>query len=445
MSGSYVRFIAEDKARNDFDGINRIVSTALCYNTAFGAFIVFSGMLGKPLIMRLFVRDASQAGMIDAIYLPALLLFSFNYVGNVFQSLLDGIQRMDVRNVAQITQKVIQVVLIVVFLEKGMGLAGLIMSGFIANGIFLVGSYALAKYLVPQFTLGFSLVDGHKFKSMFSYGLKSQVTNLCAWSNNNANKLILGASGMLTGVAYFDVAQKLETFVRTPPVSLFSSLIPAVSESHTLEDRSRLEALYRKASVALVRLIFPLCFFVLFNAAYITQSWVGRDFYASGYIVRVLVFGALVNLLTGIGTSFVRGINKPEIEMKYAVVSAVLNVAFCLFFVRDHGVNGAAWALALANILASLYFLVYFHRMEKIDNVWYLKHILLIPCAVAFLFNFPIALFNGSHGVLFFKKSGLIVLFFEGALMQLLCWLVMESTGMRLGKGWRGRTATREK
>ncbi len=276
MSGSYVRFIAEDKARNDFDGINRIVSTALCYNTAFGAFIVFSGMLGKPLIMRLFVRDASQAGMIDAIYLPALLLFSFNYVGNVFQSLLDGIQRMDVRNVAQITQKVIQVVLIVVFLEKGMGLAGLIMSGFIANGIFLVGSYALAKYLVPQFTLGFSLVDGHKFKSMFSYGLKSQVTNLCAWSNNNANKLILGASGMLTGVAYFDVAQKLETFVRTPPVSLFSSLIPAVSESHTLEDRSRLEALYRKASVALVRLIFPLCFFVLFNAAYITQSWVDK-------------------------------------------------------------------------------------------------------------------------------------------------------------------------
>jgi O-antigen/teichoic acid export membrane protein len=171
-------------------------------------------------------------------------------------------------------------------------------------------------------------------------------------------------------------------------------------------------------------MVFPVCSFVMFNASRITGSWLGAGFAEAAGLVSVMVAGSMVNLLTGIGSSFVRGIGKPEMEMKYALLSAFLNGAYCLLFVKGYGAYGAAWAISAASIIASVYFLMYFHLTEGIINRDYVRNILSVPLAISVLCNLPVMLMNDHMwpGV-FDSRSGLAVLAVEGLLLQLIVLL----------------------
>lgn len=417
VSSSYIRFVAAYHARKDREGVRQVIATAFFYSLCLAIVIIALGLLLKGPILSFVVRKQLDAVFTGRLYVLILLLFSLNYTGFVFKAVLDGLQRMDLANLLTVLQRTANFILSILLLKRGLGLSGLIISGLVASALFLVATYLVSIKLLPDLSLSPRLFSFAKLRDMVVFGVKYQTTTLCLWVTFNVNKIALGVVGALSTVAFFDVAQKISMAARNIPTGLLSALVPRASEIHARGDKEEMRQLYHKTTRILMVLIVPINFFILFNARYIVTAWVGEALLPSVIVVQLYTLGSIVNLITGTGTSIVRGINRPEIETKYLLLMTAINLGLLVALVRKYELIGAACAIMLAFILASLYFFYYYHRLEGISNRVFFRETLMLPLIWAILFSIAIYYINvamAAHGI----RPNLLYLLFEGILFQ---------------------------
>ncbi len=104
--------------------------------------------------------------------------------------------------------------------------------------------------------------------------------------------------------------------------------------------------------------------------------------------MQILAFGTFINLFTGIGTAFVRGIGKPRFEIQYMAVSAVLIVALLPILIHSRGIVGAALAYSIAQTVGSIYFLYLANRLFDIRWSMFIRRVM-IPVVLIFALIIP--------------------------------------------------------
>jgi O-antigen/teichoic acid export membrane protein len=88
---------------------------------------------------------------------------------------------------------------------------------------------------------------------------------------------------------------------------------------------------------------------------------------------QILVIGYCINVLTGMGTSMVRGIGKPEYETRYAVLTLVMQLVLSIVLVQILGFKGVLTSVLITTVTAALYFLITFHKLIG-ESFWQLAH-----------------------------------------------------------------------
>jgi O-antigen/teichoic acid export membrane protein len=109
----------------------------------------------------------------------------------------------------------------------------------------------------------------------------------------------------------------------------------------------------------------PLVSLAILAAFPVIRLLFGNDFVMAASSIQILAVAYGVNLFTGMGTTFVRGIGKPELEMYYALVISVLNVVLVHIFGWGFGYFGVLAGMATAIIAGSLFFIFLFHRVSQ--------------------------------------------------------------------------------
>jgi O-antigen/teichoic acid export membrane protein len=116
--------------------------------------------------------------------------------------------------------------------------------------------------------------------------------------------------------------------------------------------------------------------FLIFFAPQIIETWVGRGYPQSVYVMQILGVGTFINLFTGIGTACVRGMGKPRYEIQYMMVSAILILVLAVPLIRQLGIAGAAWAYCIGQTVGSLYFLWLANRLFDVSWPRFVKKVL---------------------------------------------------------------------
>ena len=360
---SFAKYIAEYHAKKDQGAINAVINCGLLFY--FGLSVLIIGLtliLREQILLLLKVPPSVYPESMFAI-LGMVLVFSLSNTFSIFEAILVGLQRMDIQNKILIFVSFFNVAGTFFFLEKGFGIRGLVINYGIVILITVLLNVFFSYRLVPYIRWGWSKVRRDIFRKLFNFGIKMQICNFAVMVHTQADKIILSHFLGLSFVTFYDLGQKAANAVRTLPMLLLTALVPAVSELEANNDRERLIRLYHRGSKYISLMVFPLIFFSIIVARELFNLWVGEGFNLAVLGFQILVIGYGINVLTGMGTSMVRGIGKPEYETRYAVLTLVMQLALSIILVQTIGFKGVLVSVLITAVTAAFYFLMTFHKM----------------------------------------------------------------------------------
>lgn len=359
---SLVKFISEYHTREEYEAINGIVSTGFSFyllSTMIGAGLVYTFSDGILHFFKIPLEIYGEAHFALMVIVGVLALSS---VSSVFQAIVTGLQRMEVINVTVIATSALNITGTIVSLELGYGLRGLIITQFVVVMVTaaLLGIYSFR--LLPSLKLGPSFLSIVSLQRLLGYGIKVQVTNVGALASLQTSKILIGYFLNLGLVAFYELGFKIAYTITSLPMLLISAITPAAAELEARNNDELLHELYARGSKYLFLVVAPMACFTILTAPSIMSIWMGEGYERSVLVIQALTLGFSFNLLTGVGTTMARGIGKPEYEMKYGLVTIVLNILLGVALITKLGFSGVLIATLLAAITGSTYFMSLFHR-----------------------------------------------------------------------------------
>ena len=374
--------VAEKLALRDYRGANRVFRISLAVLTVTGiAFTVLLYCGAGWLIEQHFVRDA-RAYLAIAALAPAIF---FVTVLSSFRGYFQGMQLMTPTAVSQIFEQLLRVGTMIAFayllLPRGLDWAA-------AGASFGAGPGAVAGLLVllwyywrhrPGMQQQIEQQEDIKQESIVSIisriaklALPVSLANIMLPVVSNIDLFIVPARLEVAGYA---VEQATELFgyltgMAVPLInlatiltaSLAASLVPAVSEAYTLNDR---KGIYRHMSTAMR--ISNLITIPSFIGLWLLATPISQMLYGTpnaGVSIAIMSVGIFLLGVQQVTTGALQGLGHTAIPVINMVVSAGVKIilSWWLTALPDLGIKGAAWATVADFGVAALLNMVFIYR-----------------------------------------------------------------------------------
>jgi O-antigen/teichoic acid export membrane protein len=425
LGASFVKHIAEYHARDDREGINGVYSTGMVFYLVVSAVLAglaytLIGPVLKILAPPPDMHGAARVVLILAI--PALILG--NFIG-VYQSVLNGLQRMDLSNKIMMLITVIHASGCVIALELGLGLVGLAMNQILSSiiGLGITAYYAYRQN--PSLLFNLRLVKDH-LPRLLPYGLNMQVSNLTVLVNSQFDKLVVNRFVDVSHVTFYDIASRIPSTARSFPGLPLAALLPASSELQATRGKTELYEFFARASKYVCVTAIPIFAALIMTADLVIEAWVGPGYEVSVLVVRILCIGYLLNALAGPVTPLAAGMGRSDYQRNYEAISLILNVSLSVLLINFYGFYGAACGTTIAMSVAAVYYLWSFHSLMERRLASFLRRIILKPalcslaaCLVCVGVNRVLLPYEGTG-----RTHALLMLLFMGCLFAL-CYVVL--------------------
>jgi O-antigen/teichoic acid export membrane protein len=350
LTGSVVKFIARYHALKDNKQAGEVLQTAAISI----AFIMgFLCLAVYPLLDNLLAFTIPAASMPQAMSILPWAVFSLwlGGIAGIFQSGLDGCQRMDIRNMLMIFGNIFFLIAAVWAVPK-FGLVGLAIVQSLQVILLMLGSwFALRTQFktLPWFPMNWSK---EKFQEMLSYAVYFQINSLVILLLDPLTKLLMSRYGGLSSAAYYEMASQLVLKLRALIIAANQVLVPAVAELHEISPE-KVRDIYLKSYRILFFVTIPFYASILITLPAVSILWIGYS------ELQFLLYGTI--LLVGWGLNTLSGpayfINLGTGDLKWNSIShvlmAILNVLFGTSLGALYGSVGVAIASMAALILGS--------------------------------------------------------------------------------------------
>ena len=363
FSGSVVKFVAKYAARGDERSVSGVIQTAaLSLALMMGTFI----LIGYPVIKWVLSLVVPSNSLTYAIsILPyALVSLWLTTITGVFQSGLDGFQRIYIRNFIVMGGSLFFAIICFIFARK-YGLIGLAYAQIINNAMILILSWILIKRLLPVLPVIPYQWDKSLFKEIVGYGINFQIISISNMLYDPITKAFLSKFGGLSMVGYYEMANKMVQQFRSLIVSSNQVLVPAIADLQE-NNPERIRSIYLTNYNLLFFLALPLYTLIIISTPFISEIWIGHYEKVFINIGIFLAIGNFLNTLAGPAYFSNLGIGSLKWNVIGHIAIAVLNIIFSAFLGFLFGGYGVVigWALALS--LGSAVIYISYHIDNKI-------------------------------------------------------------------------------
>lgn len=350
LSASVTRFVASFLARPEPAEAARVVETV--FLTLFAVLAVFLPLLYYPL-SRLLPHLFQGLSLEQARpLLPyALVSLWLSMIAAVFQSGLDGCQRMDLRAGVVVSGQGLMVVL-AIWLIPEHGLIGLAWAQ-IAQGMFLlVVGWLLLRLSLQEMPWIPYRWSWRRLRQMLAYGVNVQIAGVFMLLFDPLTKALMARFGGVEAAGYFEMANQVVLKARSLIVAANQAVVPTVAD---LVERSpeKIQGFYRQNILVLTFVAIPA--FALLDIWSGGLSWLllGRLEPQFLFLLHVSALAWLINLFAGpayfanLGSGRVGWNTISHVTMGTA--NGLLGWSLGLRF----GAEGVAWAYAVALVTGS--------------------------------------------------------------------------------------------
>ncbi len=358
---SFVKYIAEFYAKREFEKINQVINSGIIFYLIFSIISIILALIFINPVIALFKIPLYLRQEMLFVFVLGIILFSLSNTLGPFGAIQSGLQRMDISTKVGIAVSAFNAAGAVFFLEKGYGLPGLMINNALSFIINSILNILIAFKILPELRLNLFFLNKKMLASLFRFGYKLQVSRFANLISFQSDKLFITYFLNISFVAFYQLGYSIVSQARQIPLLLVSALVPAVSEMEAKQGKGPLKELYLQGSKYLIFISVPLLFFMIANASFIMLIWMGKGYGLAVLVIRILAVGYFAATVTGVASAIAAGTAKTELDMKFGIVMACLNIALNTFFVIKLGFIGVVIGTTSSLTFASIYYFMMFH------------------------------------------------------------------------------------
>lgn len=373
---AFNKFAAEYDRKKDYATLSSLLSTGILIVGAV-ATVALSALWiwTQPILAFLKVPEVYLADSATALILVSLCLLLRMSIGNVFY-VLSGLQRLDLQHKLSIFASIVEFATSIVLLSMDHGILALAYGHcagqFLSTGL----AWYFCKRLRPAIRFSPFLINRRSFMLVMSLGMRFQVLSGLAILFVQGVKVVISNRCGIAMVGVYELAEKLLSLSRALSGALIDPLMPAFANLQAGADRERAHSLFVHSSklVALTGMAALAGLFVY--AEPIIVAWTGVAEPTAAWTIRVMAFSHFIWVMTGPGSSVLRGKGILRLELTNAVLRTVLAAILIVPGVMTRRYEWIVLAIVVSRIAASLWFLVKFTQQQEHGFGWYFRDIL---------------------------------------------------------------------
>lgn len=381
-----VNGVARCRAREDWDGVNRTVSTALLYFVVTGALCCAIPILFRDQAIALFNIPKELTGEARTLIVIIALSVGMRLILSPLTATLEAFQRFDLVNRAYISALVFRSVGSLAAIFAGYGLVEMAWIILIAQTGENLWNYLSVRRVVPRYRVAPGLVESRTLRGLFGYGKHSAVMVIANMFSLQGPATVITLLLGPAAVAFFALPQRLLLYA-TEALAKVSDVTSSVTAEFD-ETRSR-ERVWRIAVLTnrtCFTLFMPLAIFLWFYGSALLELWVSAEVAVeSGPVMRVM----LVYFLFAVAGQYNAGAvligQAKHAPFAWGIVAEVVLTVGALFVVVPlYGVIGAAWVVTIAILLIrGVYLAILICRVNGFSIADYLASIYARPLVSA--------------------------------------------------------------
>jgi O-antigen/teichoic acid export membrane protein len=378
-----IKLLAEDRAHQDSDAQNSLLSATLQLYAAIGLI----GMVAIMLLADWFARSVFQvpADLVD----QAVIVFrlaGIGFLGSVWMSwgsaVTMGLHRFDLNYSVSVPFSAAGTLIGLGVVYAGYGVVGYVLTRILftvaASPTYLI----LIRYLLPDFKFRWKLdkVAIRRVRGYLGYGTFNRIISSLV---SRFDQTLLGIWAGVGTAGIYSVPFLVVNSLSCMLAYMLGFIFPMASELQSLEQMDSLRDIFIRASrfiAALAGLIFiPL----LILGDLFLALWTPTISTKAAGVLRLLALAGYIGTLTAsLPNSVMMGLGKMRQFTIYTTIRAIILAVFCFIFIRPLGIEGAGWALLLTCGVDIIYFVIVLRRHLQIALTHlflgaYLKPILL--------------------------------------------------------------------
>jgi O-antigen/teichoic acid export membrane protein len=344
LGRALVKFVA-DALHQTSPKLSEIVSLSMAAQLAAGLIGGALFMLATPLLVRdVFNVSPVAAGEALGVFRVVGLSVPVVLVMAGQRAVLDGAQRFDLGASLKMLGSVAALVIPAIGAVMGVSLV-VIMLGVLVSRLVVCGLYAIAiRHALPELRWVRSR-DWSLLKRLVSFGRWVLVSNTVSPLLVYFDRFALVSIAGLAAAGFYTAPYEGVVRLLLIPVSLFGSLLPALTSAEAGRDRTRFTQMVSASERVLVPLMaLPLAVVFVF-APEILGVWLGAQYAAqSAVALRWLAAGVFANSLANPLFVALYAKNRPDLPAKFHLLELAIHVPLTIYLIHAFGIAGAAAA-----------------------------------------------------------------------------------------------------
>ena len=383
------KYVAELYWKRDFQVINQLFQTAWTTSLITGAVALIILIAPRELLAEAFFRGGPEVDAVTAfaIYIAAFGLFT-SIVLEVISAIPAALQRFDVCNAINVFVGIIRSLGPVIVLACGYSIRAVLIIVLASNLLAVLAFITSSRILLP----GLSLLPRFSwpvFQKLFRFSLPLLSSALFSLIIVRVDRFILAYYMPLAAVTFFTLPYTIAEKAYTGVANVTSVVLPFTSELNSIGVHDKVHQLYLQSTKIMILVILPFTIILLTLPGPILRFWVGPEYAEQGTVILILLAaGTFLNAVSGIATATSLGVGRVWIPAIFAFAASVLSLVFNLALIPLYGINGAAFAFLLPQLMLGPLFVGVVTRMLNF-SLWVLLRRGFLPpliCAAAQLF-----------------------------------------------------------
>ena len=374
LNGAVTKYLAEYKALNDKALITELLGTTLTTYTLLG-------LVGGTLIW--FLAGWFTKGLFaipQQFYDQSIWAFRLTGVG-FFLSMISwwgssiptGLQRFDVINGISIGFGTLTTLSTLVAVLLGYGLLGVVWVNLFSNVLAIIAYLISERKLLPEISLRFSF-NRYMFKRTVWFGMYMVAFRIFSLLFAQLDSLLIGMWIGPIAITFYMVPMQVAQIVHGVNGKMMQIIFPMVSELSVMGDKKNIDRIFVRG----LNLCLVIGLAVAVPLAAVTEPllrfWMSPEIARQSTIVmELLVLTFLFAGLTAHITSFLGGINYPQLVTLGSVISGFSGLIFYTLLIKLFGINGAAFAKFLSIIITIFYYLAVCRCVGKVYLIFFAR------------------------------------------------------------------------
>ena len=319
-----------------------------------------------PLLSRIIAHVFESEHQLDALsLLPyAMLSLWFSIVVDVFQSGLDGCQRMDLRAGLVLAGQMLLFALALLLVPQ-FGLIGLAWAQIGQGVSLLIIGWWLLRRRLPQL----SRVPWHWqrdiLREMLGYGVNVQIASFAMIIFDPLTKALMARFGGATAAGYFEIATQVVIKVRSIIVGANKAIVPMVVQ-YNENLPQRIQKIYQENMQLLVLITLPVYTFLFVWSSFVSQFLLGEYNTEFVFYCQLAVAAWALNTFSGPAYFFNLGTGRVGWNTLSHLTIGGLNVILGFLLGRRFGADGVALAYAGSLTVGSCLLIYLFQKINAV-------------------------------------------------------------------------------